>query len=165
MGMDPACRPAALKKLPAVRLGPGRATSRVNDWLKTPAIAVTVTTPAALPAVTVTWAVPVLSVSVIMDVRPPMVAGPFTRKVTGIFADGPAVVVTCTASGCEKGAPASEVWPSPDTFVTPPKVTTTTAFMVKVVEMLLLAPVRAALTVTWPAAEFANVTVVEARPC
>ncbi len=52
---------------------------------------------------------------------------------------------------------------SPDTFVI--EEIWTLADRVKVVEILLLEPVRAALTVTCPTAEGENVTVVCVWPC
>src|ERR1041385_8554388 len=76
----PGWPPAALEKLFAVRVGPSGTVVSEKDTDCPPALAVTVTPPAVAPAVRVTWALPVVSVFTVVDVCPPIVAGPLTEK-------------------------------------------------------------------------------------
>src|SRR5450432_4169669 len=160
--MEPPARPAALKKLLALKVGPiGIAVSKnvaIFPW----ALAVTVTLPVVAPAVRVTWALPEPSVFTVADVWPPMEAGPLTVKATGKFPTVPALEFTCTTSGCAKLLPKIAVWESPESFW---RMMTVTGFTTLIVKVAVMLPAIAALTVTWPDAEFESVTVVEAKPC
>src|ERR1019366_5810192 len=127
---------------------------------KVPLKALTVTVPEVVPAVTVILAWPLASVRAKSAER---VAPPLTRKLTGTFDSGwPLVPMTCTTSGAPKLCPDWVVCRSPETFVM--DATRTTVDKLKVAEMPLLVPVRAALTVIGPAAAGEKVTMVCAWP-
>src|SRR5215475_8266642 len=96
---EPNAKSAPFIKLPAVSVGPGGATVRLNCWLKPLELAVTVTAPAVAPALTVTEACPVLSVFTVLAER---VAGPETLNCTGTPTAVPLLAFNFTTNGAPK---------------------------------------------------------------